>query len=109
MSKRGQKTASNEGSPTAKAKPCLVLREQRCEEISSRSLGSLVNLGNADERKEVVQASRQLVQEDPNQTESDETIFQLHKLKEACCVITKNCKTWNTRAVNTWARSFSIC
>ena len=51
MSKRGQKTTSNEGSPTAKAKPCLVLRKQRNEEISSRSLGSLVNLGNADERK----------------------------------------------------------
>ena len=43
MCKRGQKTASNEGSPTAKAKPCLVLREQRSEEISSRSLGSLFN------------------------------------------------------------------
>ena len=43
MSKRGQQTTQNEGSPTAKAKPCLVLREQRSEEISSRSLGSLVN------------------------------------------------------------------
>ena len=28
MSKRGQKTTSNEASPTAKAKPCLVLRER---------------------------------------------------------------------------------
>ena len=61
MSKRGQKTTSNDCSPTAKAKPCLVLREQRSEAISSRSLGSLVNTVNADERKEVVQASRQLV------------------------------------------------
>ena len=61
MSKKGQKTTSNEGSPTAKAKPCLVLREQRGEEITTRSLGSLVNPGFADERKEVVQASRQLV------------------------------------------------
>ena len=59
--KKCQKTTSNEGSPKAKAKPCLVPREQRSEEISSRSLVSLVNLGTADERKEVVQASRQLV------------------------------------------------
>ena len=68
MSKRGQKTTSKEGSPKAKAKPCacLVLREQRSEEISSRSLGSLVNLVNADERKEVAQASKQLVQPDSN-------------------------------------------
>ena len=61
LSKRGQKTTSNEGSPTAKAKPCLVLGEQRSEETTSRSLESLVNPWNADERKEVVQASRQLV------------------------------------------------
>ena len=45
MSERGQKTTSNEGSPTAKAKPCLVSRDARNEEISSRSLGSLVNPG----------------------------------------------------------------
>ena len=57
MSKRGQKTTSNEGSPTAKAKPCLVLREREhmSEDISSQSLGSRVNLENADERKEVVE------------------------------------------------------
>ena len=47
-------------------KPCLVVREQRSDEISSRSLGYLVNPGNADERKEVVQASRPLVQPDSN-------------------------------------------
>ena len=45
MSKRGQKTTSNEGSPMAKARPCLVARDPRSEEISSRSLGFLVNLG----------------------------------------------------------------
>ena len=66
MSERGQKTTSNEGSPTPNAKPCLVVHEQRSEEISSRSLGSMVNPRNADERKEVVQASRQLVQPDSN-------------------------------------------
>ena len=48
----------------AKARPCLVLREHRSEEISARSLGSLVNPVNADERKEVVQASRKLVRPD---------------------------------------------
>ena len=58
MSKRCQKTTSDEGSPTAKAKPFLVLPEKRSEEISSRSLGSLVNPEYADERKEVVQASK---------------------------------------------------
>ena len=66
MSKRGQKTTSNEGSPTAKAKPGLLLREQRSEGISSRSLGSLVNPMNADERKEVLRATRQLVLLDSN-------------------------------------------
>ena len=51
MFKRGQKTTSNEGSPTAKAKPYLVLPELRSEEIISRVLGSLVNPEYADERK----------------------------------------------------------
>ena len=59
MSKRGQKTTSNEGSPTAEAKPYLVLPEKRSEEISSRSWGAMVNLEYTDERKEVVQASKQ--------------------------------------------------
>ena len=39
-------------------------RDPRSEEISSRSLGSLVNLGNTDERKEVEIASRKLVRPD---------------------------------------------
>ena len=51
MSKRGQKTPSNEGSPMAKARPCLVARDPRSEQIPSQSLGSLVNPVNADERK----------------------------------------------------------
>ena len=57
MSKRGQKTTSNEGSPKAKARQCLVARDQRSEELSSRSLGSLVNPGSTDERKEVETAA----------------------------------------------------
>ena len=48
-----------------KAKPYLVLHGQRSEEISSRSLGSLVNPENADEREEVERSSRQLVLPDP--------------------------------------------
>ena len=53
MSKRGQKTTSNESYPTAKEKPCLVLRDrdQKSEEIFSQSLGSRVSLGYADEKK----------------------------------------------------------
>ena len=63
-SKRCQKTPSNEGSPTAKAMPSLVLREQRSEDVSSRNLGSLVNPVNADERKEVVGLSGTLERPD---------------------------------------------
>ena len=57
MSKKGQKTTSNEGSPKAKARPCMVARDPRSEELSSRSLGSLVNPENTDERKEVETAA----------------------------------------------------
>ena len=52
MSKRGQKTTSNEGSPMAQVRPCLLARDPRSEEISSQSLGSLVNPVNTDERQE---------------------------------------------------------
>ena len=101
MSSRSQKTTSNERSPTAKAKPCLVLREreQRREEISSQSLGYRVNPGYADERKRSrksnqatgaprlkfrnrtpstsrqensLRGCRKLVREDQLQTDSDE-------------------------------------
>ena len=53
MSKRGQEATSNEGSPMARARPCLVARDPRSEEISSQSLGYLVNPVNTDQRKEV--------------------------------------------------------
>ena len=57
MSKRGQNTTSNDGSPTVKARPInLMMHSPFSEEISSRSLGSLVNPGNDDERKGVGQA-----------------------------------------------------
>ena len=44
----GQKTTSNDSSPMAKARPCLVARDPRSEEISSQSLGSLVNPEDSD-------------------------------------------------------------
>ena len=69
MSNRGQKTTSNEGSPTAKARRCRVAREQRSEEILFTKFGISGQSANPDE---VVLASWKLVQEDPNQTESDE-------------------------------------
>ena len=62
MSKSGQKATSNEGSPMAKSIPAtpakarhinLVMCSPRSEENSSQSMGYPVNLGNADERKEV--------------------------------------------------------
>ena len=99
MSKRGQEATSKEGSPMGKARPCLVARDPRSEEISAQSLEYLVNPRNADERKEVEiadgnswrfasrqevgysqasrqedapTASRKLVREDLLQTDSDE-------------------------------------
>ena len=57
MSKRGQNTTSNDGSPKAKARPVnLVMRSQSKEETSSSSFGSRVNPVNDDERKRVGQA-----------------------------------------------------
>ena len=53
MLKRGHEATSNEGSPMAKARPCLVARDPRSEEISSQSLVYLVNPENKNERKEV--------------------------------------------------------
>ena len=58
MSKRGQETTSNDGSPTGKARPVnLVTRSQYKEETSSSSLGSRVNPVNDDERKRIGQAA----------------------------------------------------
>ena len=111
-------------------------RAKESEEISSRSLGSLVNLVNADERKEVERASRRLVLpdsnskigysqasrqenaphatrklvlEDQNQTESDERekILTPHALGNL--LLRHQSKKWNTRTINTRARSFSVC
>ena len=57
MSKRGQNTTWNDGSPTAKARPVnRVMRSQYKEETSTQSLGSQVNPVNDDERKRVGQA-----------------------------------------------------
>ena len=44
MSKRGQNTTSNDGSPTAKARPVNLVMHSPCnEDFSSPSWGSLVN------------------------------------------------------------------
>ena len=48
MSKRGQEATSNEGSPLAKAKPCLVARDLRSEGNSSPNLEYPVNPVNVD-------------------------------------------------------------
>ena len=55
--KEVKKTPSNDGSPMAKARPCLVAGDLRSEEIFSQSLESLVNPGNTDEQKKVEMAS----------------------------------------------------
>ena len=61
MSKRGQNTTSNDGSPTAKARSVnLVMHSQCKEETSSSSLGSRVNPGNDDERKKSRPGTRKL-------------------------------------------------
>ena len=57
MSKRGQNTTSNDGSPTGKARPVnLVMHSHYKEETSSSSLGSRVSPGNDDERTRIGQA-----------------------------------------------------
>ena len=109
MTKRSQKTTSNEGSPTAKATPCLVLGEQKNEDTSSRSLGSLFNPENTDERTEVkiaagnswrsvsrseieyAQANRQenVPMAAGNSMRWWENTFLLQQHKETCCVNTR--------------------
>ena len=59
MSKRGQETTSNEGSPTAKSRPVNLVMHSWCkEETYSSSLGSRINLVNDDERKRIGPARR---------------------------------------------------
>ena len=91
MSKRGQETTSNDGSPTATARPVnLVMHGQCKEEISSSSFGSRVNPVNFDGRQrigqapgnwmlgdskleaEYSQATRKLGQKDQTQVQSEE-------------------------------------
>ena len=127
MSKRGQNTTSNDGSPTAKARPVhLVMYSPWNKETFSRRMGSLVNPGSEDgirrvglalgnrlmlynwtsevgnhhvSRKEkVVLASTELGQIDQTQTKSEEKILQ-HSQSSG---------TWNTQAINTWVRSFKF-
>ena len=78
MSKRGQKTTSNEGSPMVKAKPCLVLREQRVRKSLYEVWDLWLIPKNADERKEVVQATRQLVC-NPTQIQKSDILKRVDK------------------------------
>ena len=57
MSKRRQEATSNDGSPTATARPVnLVMRNQYKGETSSSKLGSRLNPENDDEKKRISQA-----------------------------------------------------
>ena len=108
MSKRGQNTTSNDGSPTAQARPVNLVMHGPCNEVfSSPSLGSLVNPWSDDERKgvgqapgnwmlgdskfevgysqvsrqeKVLQATGKLGQKDQSQTKSDENPSGTRKL-----------------------------
>ena len=134
MWKRGQNTTSNDGSPTAKARPVNLVMHSPCDEdISSPSLGSLVNPENYDGRKRVGQAprnwmlgdsklevgysqvsrqekvlqatrTRKLGQKDQAQTKSDENPRAQGNLLHPH----QSSETWNTRTIDTWVRSFSI-
>ena len=132
MSKRGQKTTSNEGFSMAEARPCLVARDPRSEDIFSRSLESLVDPVNTNERKDVEiasrkqvrpdsrsevgysQASRQenvplasrkLMREDPLHTNSDE---RKHSDSNGTTELAASSPR-DTRKINTFARSSSFC
>ena len=99
VTKRGQNATSNDGSPTAQARPVNLVMRSLCKETSSQSLGSRVNLENDDERKrvrhqeigcsviqnrksknsqvsrqeKVFQTTRKLVQKDQTQMKSEES------------------------------------
>ena len=98
MLKRGQKTTSNEGSPTAKAKPYLVLPELRSEEISSRSFVYLVNPEYADEEKKSYKH--------PSCRKWWEKNILTSHVQGNLLRYYQNWGIWNTRTINTWARPF---
>ena len=133
MSKRGQNTKTNDGSPTAKARPVnRVMRSQYKEETSTQSLGSQVNPVNDDERKrvgqapgnwmlgdsksevehsqvsrqeKVLQAAMKLWQKNQTRIESEENPQGTRNL--AAC--SPECsETWNTYTIGTWIRSFKF-
>ena len=125
-------STSNDGSPTAKARPAnLVMRSQYKEETSSSSLRSRVNPEDDDERKrvgqapgncklddpksevensqvsrqeKVLQAARKLGQRDQIQIENEENLQAQGNLMHAH----QSSETWNTQTIDTWERSFKI-
>ena len=130
MSNTGQKTTSNGGSPMAKARPCLVARDPRSEDISSQSSGPLVRwkrrsrnsiqetgairlkirsrIFSSESTREFSTSSwKQHAGGSTPNTQWWEKTFSLKLHKETCCVNTR--ETWNTRTINTWARPLSFC
>ena len=133
MSKRGQEATSNDGSPTAKARPVnLVMHSQYKEETSSSSLGSRVNPENDDERKrmsqapgnwehgnsksevensqvsrqeKILQATRKLWQKDQTQIKSEEHSPGTRKLAACSPEFTKH---GIHETIDTWWRSFKF-
>ena len=122
----------------AKAMPRQVLHGQRSEDISSRSLGSLVDPVNTDERKEVeiaagnswrftsrseVGYSQASGQENApghpetvgGRSNSKRTVMRNNILTPIAqgdlCFVREhqNFGTWNARTIDTLARSFSAC
>ena len=127
-SKRGQNTTSNDGSPTAKARPIfLVVVSQGKEAISSQSSGSLVNPVNDDERKRAGLASGNCGSFDSNfeveysevsrqekvilaskKTRPNQKVRRTSLARGNLMHHYQNWRTWNSRIIDTRARSFSV-
>ena len=132
MSKRGQETNSEEGSPMAKARPTnLVMHSQCKEEVSSQSSESLVNPGEWRRKKKSWLSLRKLV-DNPTQTSKLDIPKWIDKrrlhqptgnlgrktkpeqkvmktsssTKETCCIITRIWRTWNSRIIDAWRKIF---
>ena len=130
MSKRGQNTTSNDGSPTAKARPINLVMHSLCnEEISSRSAESLVNPVNDDDRRSAGAASGNCGSFDSNfevgysQVSRQEKVTQAPQETWASRTKPKqkvrrtllaqgnlmhhyqNSSTWNSQVIDTWQRS----
>ena len=139
MSNRSQEATSNEDSLVTKARPCLVARDPKSEEISSHNLVYLVYTENSDERKEVEIAagnswrihfkirSRVLSSESTGEFSSGcwkqlaggatsenipwwESILTPIEQGNLCWVRqNQSFRTWDTKTTNTLPRFFNSC